>query len=72
MKQGEKQNIKTDKAYFLTLTVVNQIDVFTRKNHRDAIMDTLKCCQKEKSLLLFAYCMMSNPSKQLAYRCEYF
>ncbi len=29
MKQGQKQNIKTDRSYFLTLTVVNWIDVFT-------------------------------------------
>jgi hypothetical protein len=46
MKQGEKQNIKTNKVYYLTLTVVNWIDVFTRKNHRDAIIESLKYCQK--------------------------
>ena len=55
MQQGVKQNIKTDKAYFLTLTVVNWIDVFTRRNHRDAIIDSLKYCQKEKGLVIFAY-----------------
>lgn len=60
MKQGQKQNIKTDRAYFLTLTVVNWIDVFTRKNHRDAIINSLKYCQKEKGLVVFAYCIMSN------------
>jgi putative transposase len=60
MQQGQKQNIKTDKAYFLTLTVVNWIDVFTRKNHRDAIISCLKYCQKEKGLIIFAYCLMSN------------
>jgi len=60
MQQGQKQNIKTDKAYFLTLTVVNWIDVFTRKNHRDAIISCLKYCQKEKGLIIFAYCIMSN------------
>jgi len=60
MQQGQKQNIKTDKAYFLTLTVVNWIDVFTRKNHRDAIISSLKYCQKEKGLIIFAYCLMSN------------
>ena len=37
MKQEQKQNIKTDKAYFLTLTLVNWIDVFIGKSHRDAI-----------------------------------
>ena len=31
MKQGQKQNIKTDKAYFLTLTLVNWIDVLLGK-----------------------------------------
>jgi putative transposase len=50
MKQGQKQNIKTDRAYFLTLTVVNWIDVFTRKNHRDDLIELLKYCQKEKGL----------------------
>ena len=35
-----------DKAYFLTMTVVNWIDVFTRKNHKMAIVDSLKYCQE--------------------------
>jgi putative transposase len=60
MQQGQKQNIKTDKSYYLTLTIVNWIDVFTRKNHRDAIIESLKYCQKEKGLVIFAYCIMSN------------
>ncbi|MEO8760791.1 MAG: transposase [Bacteroidia bacterium] len=58
--QGKRQNIKSDKSYFLTLTVVNWVDVFTRKNHRDAIIQSLKYCQQEKGLLIFAYCIMSN------------
>lgn len=48
MQQGQKQNIKNDKAYFLTLTVVNWIDVFTRKNHRDAIIHLLNTVKKKK------------------------
>lgn len=60
MDQGKKQTIKTDKAYFLTLTVVNWVDVFTRKNHRDAIINSFKYCQSKKGLVIFAYCMMSN------------
>ena len=31
MQQGKRQSIKSDKAYFLTLTVINWVDVFTRK-----------------------------------------
>ena len=30
------------------------------KNHRDAIIESLKYCQKEKGLLIYAYCIMSN------------
>ena len=60
MKQGQKQTIKTDKAYFLTLTVVAWVDVFTRKNHRDALIDSFKYCQNQKGLIIFAYVIMSN------------
>jgi putative transposase len=66
MIQGQKQNIKTDRAYFLTLTVVNWIDIFTRKNHRDAIINSLKYCQQEKGLVIFAYCIMSNHINMIA------
>ena len=40
MQQGQKQNLKLDKAYFITMTVVGWVDVFTRKNHRDAIIES--------------------------------
>jgi len=60
VRKSVKQTIKTDRAYFLTLTVVNWIDVFTRKNHRDAVIDSLKYCQQHKGLIVFAYVMMSN------------
>ncbi len=63
---GKKQNIKTDKAYFLTLTVVNWVDVFTRKNHRDAIIESLKYCQQTKGLVVFAYYIMSNHIHMIA------
>ena len=56
-----KQNIKIEgAAYFLTLTVVNWIDVFSRKNHRDTIIDALKYCQVHKGLNVFAYVIMTN------------
>ena len=48
MEQGVKQNIKENKTYYITMTVVNWVDVFTRKNHCDAIIESLKYCQKEK------------------------
>ncbi len=54
------------KAYFLTMTVVGWIDVFTQKNHKLLIIDSLKYCQKEKGLLIFGYCLMSNHLHMIA------
>lgn len=60
MQKGIKHTIKTNSAYYLTLTVVDWVDVFMRKNHRDAVIESFKYCQKEKGLIIFAYCIMSN------------
>ena len=34
--------------------------VFSRKEYRDIVIDSLKFCQKEKGLLLHGWCIMSN------------
>jgi putative transposase len=60
MIHGEKKNIKTNSSYFLTMTVADWIDIFSRKNHCDAIIDSLKYCQAHQGLVVFAYCIMSN------------
>ncbi len=55
-----------EKAYFLTLTVVGWIDIFTRKNHKIAIIDSLRYCQREKGLIIFGYCLMPSHLHLLA------
>ena len=45
---------------FLTLTIIDWVDVFTRKVYKDIIIESLKYCQKEKGLNVFAYVIMSN------------
>lgn len=60
MKTSVKQTIKTNKAYFLTMTVVNWVDVFSRKNHRDTFIDSLNYCKQNKGLVVFAYLIMTN------------
>jgi putative transposase len=42
------------------VTVVDWIDVFTRKNHKAAIIDSLRYCIKNKGLNVYAYCLMTN------------
>lgn len=49
-----------DKPYFITFSTVYWIDVFTRKEYRDIIIESLNFCQQRKGLELFAYCIMSN------------
>lgn len=46
--------------YFLTLTVVGWIDVFSRAKYKHIILDSLRYCQKEKGLNVYAYVIMSN------------
>lgn len=48
------------KTYFITSTVVGWIDVFSQKPCIDVIIDSLKYCQKEKGLIIFAFVIMKN------------
>jgi len=46
--------------YFLTFTVVGWVDVFSRQQYRDIVIDSLKHCQKLKGLEINAYVIMTN------------
>jgi REP element-mobilizing transposase RayT len=47
-------------TYFLTLQVVDWVDVFTREVYRKEILDSLTYCRKSKGLVLYAYVLMTN------------
>jgi putative transposase len=47
-------------VHFLTFTVVEWIDVFTRKQYRQILLDSIKYCQQAKGLKIYAWCLMSN------------
>ena len=47
-------------TYFITITTVGWIDVFTRLRQKYVIINALKHCQKERNLEIYAYCLMSN------------
>lgn len=57
---GFHYRINEGKAHFVTMTVVDWIDVFTRKNHKMAIVESLKYCQENKGLEIFAWCLMPS------------
>jgi REP element-mobilizing transposase RayT len=46
--------------HFITATVVDWIDVFSRKSHRDSVIDCLDFCIKNKGMILYGYVIMSN------------
>ncbi len=46
--------------YFLTLTVVDWVDIFTRPIYKHIIVESLEYSQKNKGLIIFSWCLMSN------------
>lgn len=46
--------------YFTTFATIGWIDVFTRKIYKDIIVESLRHCQEQKGLELFAWIIMSN------------
>jgi len=57
---GIKNKITDGYNYFLTLTVIDWIDVFTRPEYKYIILDSLTYSQKNKGLIIYAWCLMSN------------
>jgi REP element-mobilizing transposase RayT len=46
--------------FFVTDTVVDWVDIFTRPLYKHIIIDSLVYCQKEKGLIIYAWVLMSN------------
>ena len=59
MSEFRKANIP-HATYFVTLTVVGWIDIFTRRDYTDEIIKNLKYCQENKDLEIFAYVVMPS------------
>lgn len=58
---SEKYKVRNSQAlYFITSTIVDWVDVFTRPVYKDIIINSWKYCQKEKGLNVHAYVIMTN------------
>ncbi len=53
-------------TYFVTFATVQCVDVFTRKRYVERFWDSIRHCQKEKGLLIHAWCLMSNHFHMIA------
>ena len=49
-----------DGLYFVSFAVVYWLDVFTRNQYKDILLDSLSFCQKEKGMEIIAWCIMTN------------
>ncbi|WP_418637457.1 REP-associated tyrosine transposase [Winogradskyella sp.] len=47
-------------AYFITITTVGWIDVFTRLKQKYVLIDALKHCQEKRGLEIYSYCIMPS------------
>jgi len=47
-------------VYFITCTVHQWVDVFSRSTYIDILLKSLRFCQQEKGLLIYAWVVMSN------------
>ncbi len=47
-------------VYFVSFAVIEWIDVFTRNEYKNIILDSLRFCQLNKGMEIFAWCIMTN------------
>ena len=49
-----------ESSYFVSPTIVGWVDLFTKKQYAEIILNSLMYCQKEKGLIIHAWCIMSS------------
>ena len=47
-------------VYFISFAVVGWLDVFTRNEYKNILIESLHYCQREKGMEVFAWCIMTN------------
>ena len=55
-------------VYFVSFAVVDWLDVFTRNEYKNILIESLEYCQKDKGMEVFAYCIMTS-HVHLVFRC---
>ncbi len=49
-----------DRAHFLTFTVVDWVDLFSRKEYRDTLLESMEYCRRAKGLKVWGYIILTN------------
>jgi len=54
------KNRITGEVYYVTDTVVDWVDIFSRPIYRHIVIESLQYCQKEKGLIIYSWVLMTN------------
>jgi len=57
---SELRKANTDELFFVTLTIVGWIDLFSREIYKEIVVDNLQYCQEKEGLEIYCYVIMSN------------
>lgn len=58
---SEKYKFRDEKGiYFVTPTIVGWVDLFLKKEYCELVLESIRYCQKEKGLIVHAWCIMSS------------
>jgi REP element-mobilizing transposase RayT len=47
-------------VYFISFAVVEWLDVFSRIEYKNILLDSLQYCQQHKGMEIVAWCIMTN------------
>jgi len=57
---SESYKTHSDGLYFVSFSVVGWMDVFTRREYQDILVESIAFCQLNKGFQLFYYCIMPS------------
>jgi len=63
---GFKYAIRTDRLHFLTHTIVDWIDLFTRRELAMIVVDSMNYCIEKKGLEVYVWCLMPSHLHMIA------
>jgi REP element-mobilizing transposase RayT len=64
---SEKYKTHSDGLYFVSFSVVDWIDVFTRREYQEILIDSISYCQQHKKLKIYCYCIMPSHVHFISY-----
>ena len=47
-------------VYFISFCIIEWFDVFIRNDYKNIVLDSLRFCQREKGMEVFAWCIMTS------------